>query len=205
MSTVAEFLFWYFTVKLIYLSRPLSYQAAATSHICWCWSQSFLIWLSHCCQSYSCRLQSVIFSMTGGDFSIRLACITCIACISLSTCFLNQLSICAILLTCVPACLMMKCCRVNNLLPEHVLAGLSPGWVDPNVDWLYMRINLPQLRGMWASTRSPPVTRQLSDATVTIWWSCLGSTHATCQRSRAFFLLVGLSHVICFSVNWKQS
>jgi len=46
-------------------------------------------------------------------------------------------------------CPMMECCCVDDTSLEHAIAGLSPGWVDPDVDWLYIRISLPQPGGMW--------------------------------------------------------
>ena len=56
------------------------------------------------------------------------------------------------------ACSMMECCRVDDTSPERAVTGLSPGWVDPDVDWLYISINRPQPTGTRASTRSLPIT-----------------------------------------------
>ena len=53
------------------------------------------------------------------------------------------------------ACSMMESCRVDDTSPERAVTGLSPGWVDPDVDWLYISINRPQPAGTRASTRSP--------------------------------------------------
>jgi len=47
---------------------------------------------------------------------------------------------------------------LDDTSPERAVAGLSPGWVDPDVDWLYTSISRPQPAGTRASTRSPPMT-----------------------------------------------
>jgi len=41
--------------------------------------------------------------------------------------------------------------------PERAVTGLSAGWADPDVDWLYISINHPQPGVTRASTISPPV------------------------------------------------
>ena len=51
---------------------------------------------------------------------------------------------------------MMECCHVDNMSPEHAVAGLSPGSLDPDVS-----IALSHLGGMWASTSSSPMTERL--------------------------------------------
>ena len=59
------------------------------------------------------------------------------------------------------ACPMMQCSRVDDTSPEHAVTGLSPGWVDPDVYWLYRSTSAsipPQRGGTWASTRFPPMT-----------------------------------------------
>ena len=42
------------------------------------------------------------------------------------------------------ACPVMECCHVDDTLPECVVTGFPPGWVDPDVDWLYISINRSQ-------------------------------------------------------------
>jgi len=50
----------------------------------------------------------------------------------------------------VPYLLLYRCATRSSvaasttMLPEHAVTGLSPWWVDPNVDWLYISINLHQ-------------------------------------------------------------
>lgn len=51
------------------------------------------------------------------------------------------------------ACPTTKCCHVNDTSPEYVDTGLSPGWLDHDVDWLYITINSPQPAGTWASVQ----------------------------------------------------
>ena len=58
----------------------------------------------------------------------------------------------------VVCCYHCQCCCVDNTSPECPVTGLSPGWVDPDVDWLYISISRPQPGGTRASTRSPPMT-----------------------------------------------
>jgi len=43
-----------------------------------------------------------------------------------------------------------------DMSPERAVTGLSAGWVDPNVDWLYISISRPQPACTRASARSPP-------------------------------------------------
>ena len=84
---------------------------------------------------------------------------------------------------------MMECCHVNNMSPQCAVAGLSPGCVDPDVHWMYnvhcTSVNLPQQCGMRASTRSPPMSGQSECCPMTRWWSCLGSTRATCPKKHS--------------------
>jgi len=55
-------------------------------------------------------------------------------------------------------CPMRQCCSVDDTSQEHTVVSLSPGWVDPDVDWLYISINIPHPAGTRPSTRSPPMT-----------------------------------------------
>jgi len=47
------------------------------------------------------------------------------------------------------ACFMTECCRVDDTSPECAVTGLSPGWVDPDVDCLYIIISRPQPGSTW--------------------------------------------------------
>jgi len=78
-------------------------------------------------------------------------------------------------------CPMMKCCCVDDTSLEHAIAGLSPGWVDPDVDGLYIRNSLPQPGGMWVQKVSS------NDWAVRVtpqWPKALGSALATCPNKR---------------------
>ena len=83
------------------------------------------------------------------------------------------------------ACRLMKCCRVDDASPECTITGFFPGWVDPSVNWLHIRIDPLQPGGTWASARSPPVTgrseRRFNNPMVILWKSAC----AICPRSGA--------------------
>jgi len=46
----------------------------------------------------------------------------------------NKTNVCFLFFS--AACSMMECYRVDDTSSELVVTGLSPGWVDPDVDWL---------------------------------------------------------------------
>jgi len=64
------------------------------------------------------------------------------------------------------ACPMVECCRVDDTSPERAVTGLSPSWVDPDVDWLYISISHPQPAGTRASTPQCENLRLLQRASV---------------------------------------
>jgi len=76
-------------------------------------------------------------------------------------------------------CRIKECCCAS---PEHTIAGISPGWVDPDVDWLYISIDPPSQvvhahpQGLFQSLGS------CSKAPMIYLWSCLWSSHAACPK-----------------------
>ena len=63
-------------------------------------------------------------------------------------------------------CPMVECCRVDDTSPKRAVTGLSPSWVDPDVDWLYISISHPQPAGTRASTHQCENLRLLQRASV---------------------------------------
>ena len=49
-------------------------------------------------------------------------------------------------------------CHVDSTLPEYVITGVPPSWMDADVDWLYISFDLPQPAGTWVLTRSHAMT-----------------------------------------------
>jgi len=84
-------------------------------------------------------------------------------------------------------CPMRQCCSVDDTSQEHTVVSLSPGWVDPDVDWLYISINVPHPAGTRPSTRSPPMTGWSEWHPMTRWWSCLGSMGTICPKNRGTY------------------
>jgi len=71
----------------------------------------------------------------------------------------------------------MECCFVDDTLPENMIVGLPPGWVDTDVSRLYIGINPPQPGG-----RPRGLLQSLggwSNALMARWWPCLESECAT--------------------------
>jgi len=58
----------------------------------------------------------------------------------------------------------MECCQVDYMSLECPNDGLSPGWVDPDADWLHQHWS-PQPGGTW--TRRPWYRRGV------LWWAYL--------------------------------
>jgi len=90
----------------------------------------------------------------------------------------------------------MECCRVYDALPECTVTGFSPGLVDPNVNWLHIRVDplsqmergRPQGLLQWLGNQS--------DASITRWWSYWKSARATCPNPNPQPLnLQTLSHI----------
>jgi len=59
-----------------------------------------------------------------------------------------------------------ECCHVNTL-PERMVAGQPPGWVDPNVGRLYISIDSrhPGRKHKWVPSRSSPMKQWLKHYT----------------------------------------
>jgi len=83
-------------------------------------------------------------------------------------------------------------CHVDDTLPDHMTVGLSPSWMDTNVNRLYISNNPPQPGGTWMPLRSPPVACWSSNTPIAPWWSCLESAHD--QRNGA---------PSCFNKKWN--
>jgi len=72
----------------------------------------------------------------------------------------------------------MECCRVDDASSECTVTGFCPGWVDPNVNWLYIRVDPPQPGGTWTLQGLFQWLGGQSDASITWWWSCWKSARA---------------------------
>ena len=78
-------------------------------------------------------------------------------------------------------CRVMECCFVDDTSPESAVTGLSPGWVDPSVDWLYISISRAQSCGTRASIRLLQWLGGLSNA----HWPDGYAVYATCPKKQS--------------------